>query len=78
MRRFVDFNMVETLCKDKGLSVSRMLRKANIPDALYYKWKKGDTIPALPSVDKIATTLGRGYKDLLLDAPSDNGWALRN
>jgi transcriptional regulator with XRE-family HTH domain len=48
------FAKLEELCKGKGISIARMQRDCGLGTSTSYRWKTGDIMPNVATVNKIA------------------------
>lgn len=62
----MDFtSMVEWLCNDRGITVSKMLSDLSMGVGTFSTWKKRGTIPSGETISKIANYFGVSSDDLL-------------
>jgi transcriptional regulator with XRE-family HTH domain len=48
------FAKLETLCKSKGVSIAKMQRDCGLGTSTSYRWKTGEIMPNVATVNKIA------------------------
>jgi transcriptional regulator with XRE-family HTH domain len=48
------FAKLEELCKNKGISIAKMQRDCGLGTSTSYRWKTGDIMPNVATVNKIA------------------------
>lgn len=59
------YSNVESLVKEKGMTISQLEKKAGIANGTIGKWRDGNNIPLITTLTKVAETLGVTVNRLL-------------
>lgn len=61
----MNFNKIESILFDKGVTPYRMCKDLDIPTSSITGWRRGDYNPSLRNLKKIADYLGVSISELL-------------